>query len=358
MLAPFLILFPLPNQTIKYTKTGKKPQGRKGKAPEGASEEREKEKERASKEGEKKLKRKKMATAPPRRFTATSVTADGVAVVSLCREPVNTMDTAFWEELLSVLDGLEASFEGNREEESSPPPPPRVRAAIFSSGLERDVFTAGNDVKELYAPMTSRDRYQRFWVLQNTFLARLFASPLVTVAAWRGATPAAGCCLGLACDSRVMSEDAASAHVGLNEVALGIPVPEKWSALLARVVGVARAERMALFAELLSPRQALESGLVDGVVADREALAAAALAAARRALKFPDGGRVATKMRERAQFAKEWREFAPGEALGAWEMLEHPATVRALGAVIERLAGKKKKDNGSGGEEAAARSKL
>jgi len=301
---------------------------------------------------------------PPRRFTSTSVTADGVALVSLRREPVNTMDTPFWEELLSVLDELEGSFSSKKAEkysDSSSLSPPRIRAAVFSSGLRRDVFTAGNDVKELYAPMTSRERYQRFWVLQNTFLARLFASPLVTVAAWRGATPAAGCCLGLACDTRIMSSgvenaNAAAPHVGLNEVALGIPVPEKWSLLLARVVGVARAERMALFAELLSPQQALECGLVDAVVPDRAALDAAALAAARRALRFPDGGRVATKMRERASFAKEWTEFAPGEALGAWEMLEHPSTVKALGGVIERLAGKKKKSGGGGGEE--ARSKL
>ena len=301
-------------------------------------------------------------TAAVRRFTATSVTPDGVAVVSLRREPVNTMDTAFWEELLSVLDELEASFSKSSSSSSSSSPsspPPRVRAAIFSSGLQRDVFTAGNDVKELYAPMTSREQYQRFWVLQNTFLARLFESPLVTIAAWRGATPAAGCCLGLACDMRIMSQgteqpNAAPPSVGLNEVALGIPVPEKWSLLLSRVVGQARAERMALFAELLNPAQALECGLVDRLVADRGALDAAALAAARRALKFPDGGRVATKARERAAFAREWREFAPGEALGAWEMLAHPATVRALGDVIERLAGKKKKDGG--GE--AARSKL
>lgn len=34
-----------------------------------------------------------------------------------------------------------------------------VRGVIFASGLKRDVFTAGNDIKELYAPQTSRSRY-------------------------------------------------------------------------------------------------------------------------------------------------------------------------------------------------------
>lgn len=37
----------------------------------------------------------------------------------------------------------------------------QVRGIIFSSGLRRDVFTAGNDINELYAPLTSKERYRR-----------------------------------------------------------------------------------------------------------------------------------------------------------------------------------------------------
>lgn len=40
----------------------------------------------------------------------------------------------------------------------------------------------------------------------NVFLARLYRSPLVTVAAIKGACPAGGCCLSLCCDLRVMTE--------------------------------------------------------------------------------------------------------------------------------------------------------
>lgn len=44
---------------------------------------------------------------------------------------------------------------------SRPPrhPPRQVRGAIFASGLQREVFTAGNDIKELFAPLTSQERY-------------------------------------------------------------------------------------------------------------------------------------------------------------------------------------------------------
>ena len=68
----------------------------------------------------------------------------GFAIVWLQREPVNTMDLAFWKELAAALAAAEAD--------------PSVRGLIFASALKRNVFTAGNDIKELYAPGTSFER--------------------------------------------------------------------------------------------------------------------------------------------------------------------------------------------------------
>jgi Delta3-Delta2-enoyl-CoA isomerase len=68
----------------------------------------------------------------------------GVALVSLCREPVNTLDLTMWRELKDSLTQL--------EKDSS------IRGVIYCSGLQRDVFTAGNDLMELYAPKTSFER--------------------------------------------------------------------------------------------------------------------------------------------------------------------------------------------------------
>ena len=61
----------------------------------------------------------------------------------------------------------------------------QVRGVIFTSGLAREIFTAGNDLAELYAPKTSLERYTEFWTVSSTFLARLLRSPLVTVSALR-----------------------------------------------------------------------------------------------------------------------------------------------------------------------------
>ncbi len=70
----------------------------------------------------------------------------GYAVLTLRREPVNTMNLAMWQQLACSLEELE----GNTS----------VRGVIFQSGVHKDVFTAGNDILELYAPKTSRERYR------------------------------------------------------------------------------------------------------------------------------------------------------------------------------------------------------
>lgn len=84
-----------------------------------------------------------------------------------------------WKDLTKALD----SCEGN----------PSIRGIIITSGLtKKPIFTAGNDLKELYAPATSHQRYKEFWKTSNVFLARLYASHLVTVAAVDGYCPAGG----------------------------------------------------------------------------------------------------------------------------------------------------------------------
>lgn len=161
----------------------------------------------------------------------------GLAFVTLAKEPVNSLDLATWQQLEAALDQLEAD--------------PSVRAVVFSSGLQRDVFSAGNDLLELYAPRTSKARYSEFWITSNRFLARLHRSRLATVAAVRGACPAGGCIISLCCDHRVMTPQGS---MGLNEVLLGIPVPKYWGLLMARVIGHRAAEGLLLPGKLVSPQ--------------------------------------------------------------------------------------------------------
>jgi len=67
------------------------------------------------------------------------------ALVTVAKEPVNSFDRELWAALGETLRALEA--------DSS------LRGVVLCSGLGRDVFTAGNDLKELYAPNTSAERW-------------------------------------------------------------------------------------------------------------------------------------------------------------------------------------------------------
>lgn len=98
------------------------------------------------------------------------------AIVTLKNDPVNALTTGVWHDLLDTLTQMEKT--------------PSVRGMILQSGLQKDLFTAGNDLKELFVPGSSPEKYRDFWLTQTQFLARLYRSPLVTLAAIRGASPA------------------------------------------------------------------------------------------------------------------------------------------------------------------------
>lgn len=249
----------------------------------------------------------------------------GFVVLSISREPVNSMNLDLWKQLSAQLDELEKDRS--------------VRGIIFRSGLQKDIFTAGNDINELYAPKTSLERYREFWVTQNTFFAKLYRSRLVTVAAVRGACPAGGCALALCCDYRVMTD---FGNIGLNEVALGIPVPAYWAQLMQRTVGQRTAEKLLPYGVLATAEEALKYGMVDQLVPSAQ-LEATAEAVITQMLKLPDGARHATKLHLRETWSHDWQAFAPKEAEEAWGMISHPKTVASLEAVLQRLS-KGKKD--------------
>lgn len=248
----------------------------------------------------------------------------GYAVLTIKREPVNSMNLDLWRELSQALERLEVDR--------------AVRGLIFQSGLEKDVFTAGNDLLELYAPKTSAERYRDFWITQNRFFARLYRSPLATVAAIRGACPAGGCALALSCDYRVMTD---FGQIGLNEVAIGIPVPAYWAQLMQRTIGQRAAERLLPYGIMLQAEEALNIGLVDRLTPASQLLEAAE-GAMQGMLKVFDAGRQATKRHLREAFAKEWEDYCEGEAAYGWQLISHPKTVQAMESVLQRLSKSKK----------------
>lgn len=94
---------------------------------------------------------------------------DGISTITIAKEPVNTMDLGLWEDLGRAFDELEQDDE--------------VRAVIFCSGLQKRVFTAGLDIRELHAPSTSEERFLKFWRTLSNGLIKIYRSPMLTAAA-------------------------------------------------------------------------------------------------------------------------------------------------------------------------------
>lgn len=166
-------------------------------------------------------------TKPPIVTISRSPEDASIAIVTLQKEPVNSMSLSLWEALKKEVDNLNA--------DSS------CRCIMFQSGLKKNVFTAGLDLKELYAPATSEERLKKFWRTLSETLIAVYSSKKLTVAAIAGACPAGGCCLSLCCDYRVITRDGS---MGLNEVALGIPVPYFWIRLMEEVIGKRWTEKL------------------------------------------------------------------------------------------------------------------
>ena len=169
-----------------------------------------------------------------------------IATLTLSRPPVNAIDGTLCQEVIHVLDELEA--------DSS------VHALILAG--RAGVFSAGLDVRALYA--LERPQMVTFWGLFCDFFRRLAGTPLVTVAAIEGHAPAGGCVMALACDHRIMAEG--DFRIGLNEVMVGLPVPFWLTDWAISLMGRRRAERLLQLGALLTPAEALMAGMIDEVV--------------------------------------------------------------------------------------------
>jgi len=134
-------------------------------------------------------------------------------------------------------------------------------SGVIVTGQEQ-FFSAGLDLIELYN--YAEEEAASFWHLFLEFVATITAFKKPFVAAINGHSPAGGCVIALAADYRIMAEG--KSIIGLNEVPVGIIVPNSIFQLYAFWLGQAKASRSLLEGRLYSPEEALADGLVDEVV--------------------------------------------------------------------------------------------
>lgn len=185
--------------------------------------------------------------------------------IQLDRPPANALTA---ELLVALQEAVEAA-------------PERGARALVLSGAP-GMFSAGLDVP--YFLELDRQATGEAWRALFGAMSALIGSSIPVAAALTGHAPAGGCVLALCCDQRILARG--KFKIGLNEVAVGVRVPQPILDAAEHVVGMRQAERMCTSAQLLGGDEALRIGLVDELV-EPEAVVPRAVEWAQATLELP-----------------------------------------------------------------------
>lgn len=169
---------------------------------------------------------------------------EGVRVLTLDRPPVNALGVELVEAITRAAKLLHDDA--------------KARCLIVRSAGKH--FCGGADLKERQG-MT--EAQVREFVPKLAGAVRAVAElPFPTIAAVKGAALGGGCELALACDLRILSEEAT---MGLRETALAILPGAGGTQRLTRIAGLARAKRWIFTARIHVASEALADGVADQV---------------------------------------------------------------------------------------------
>ncbi len=192
----------------------------------------------------------------------------GVAQVIVSRPQVrNALDWAHMDAFAETIEHLAA----NRQ----------VRAAVLCGG--GGTFLSGGDLSALHNATTQADGARLVTGMSRT-LERLEALPFPVVAAIDGAARGGGAEIALACDVRVMAQDAT---LGFVQVHLGLMPGWGGAQRLLRLVGYGRALLWLTSGQILDAESAYRHALVEELAPPGQAVAHALGLAARLAAQPP-----------------------------------------------------------------------
>jgi enoyl-CoA hydratase/carnithine racemase len=235
--------------------------------------------------------------------------------IRLARPPVNALNPALLQALVEAFDP--ANLRG-------------VQGVVLSGGPK--VFSGGLDVPHLMT--LDRAGLTAAWGLFFEAARAVARCPVPVVAAIAGHNPAGGCVLALCCDYRVMARGAY--RIGLNETQVGLAVPDAIQALMRRVVGAHRAERLLVAGAMLESEQALAVGLVDELT-DIDDVSTRAVHWLREISALPREAMLKTRKIARADVHAALDGFGDDELDGFIDRWFAKATQDALQALVAKL---------------------
>jgi enoyl-CoA hydratase/carnithine racemase len=184
---------------------------------------------------------------------------DAVAAVTLSRpERRNAMTPRMWHGLAAIGASL----------------PPRVRVVVvrgagpsFSAGIDLRLFSAEGIPGEPGMPSPADPGFEDWIAGLQAGYTWLRDPAFVSVAAVQGHAIGAGCQLALACDLRILADDA---KLSIKEPALGLVPDLAGTKPLVDIVGLPRAIEMCLTARSVDAREAFQLRLAELVVPPAE----------------------------------------------------------------------------------------
>jgi len=238
-----------------------------------------------------------------------------VAVLHLENGKANSISSSFLERLHRLLGEI-----GD------------ARAAVLIG--QGAAFSAGLDLPSLVE--LDRAAMRSFILGFDEAMLRVFELPVPVVAAVNGHAIAGGCVLALQADLRIGADR--DARIGLNETRLGIGLPAVVLETLRAQVPAPSLAVLALEGRLVSPREALQLGLLHEVVPEAELLLRAVARAAELAALPPAGVRMAkASLRRPVAAAVRASEAAETERwLDSWFADESQARLREAVARLRR----------------------
>lgn len=168
-------------------------------------------------------------------------------IITLTNPPYNTLNSDILEEGAAMLEALAGEA-------------PKGGVVLTGAGSD---FTRGMDTK-IAATFTPADA-DRARAAINAFVAALHRLPCALVCAVNGHSIGAGGITILCADWTVAAD--AGQKIGLPEARAGLPFPGVAQAVLDHWLDPVWRRRLALSSELLGPKDAVQAGLADEIVA-------------------------------------------------------------------------------------------
>lgn len=238
--------------------------------------------------------------------------------IRMARPPVNALDL----DLVRALRDAVAQAPANG-----------ARGIVLSGA--QGLFSAGVDVPALLKH--DRTGVTTFWQEFFAFCGAIAASPVPVVAAITGHSPAGGAVLALFCDYRIMAHGIYK--IGLNEVQVGLSVPEPIQFAMRRIVGAYRAERLLVAGTMVDAEQAHALGLVDELAAVEQVVTRSVLWLGD-LLKSPPKAMLRTRAVARADLLAVWGDTTNLLDPGFIDDFFAEETQGVLQALVARLRAK------------------